>query len=274
MGWPAVERVWLPTWLRDRDAEVERLVRAAREAAGQGAAGQDAAVQGAATQDAAGPSDSQGAPEAAPVEARAATTAGYGGRVCDGGRAADVWADVPERRAYTPSRRGQPVDLDRLHDPATRAQLTFAAAEIIQIEGPVSPERLVQHWGASFGLQQVVARRSGDLLALELPGIVRGEEGFRCLEGESPGIHSHWQRSGRVAGRAVEVILLVELSNAMQAIARRRFGVSHADLARETGQAFGLARLTAGIRVRLERVLAVAVARGLLTERAERLYAA
>src|SRR3712207_795162 len=28
LGWPAVERVWLPTWLRDREAVLDRLVAA------------------------------------------------------------------------------------------------------------------------------------------------------------------------------------------------------------------------------------------------------
>lgn len=33
MGWPDVERVWMPEWLRDKDAVTERLVRAVRAAA-------------------------------------------------------------------------------------------------------------------------------------------------------------------------------------------------------------------------------------------------
>ncbi|MDF2443759.1 MAG: hypothetical protein JWR01_1962, partial [Subtercola sp.] len=263
MGWPAVERVWLPTWLRDRDAEVERLVRAAQDAAAR-----DDSAQGAAARDAAAHDDALRAPAPDAVGTPAIVVG------ADGTRAADSWADVPDWRACTPSRHGQPADLDRLHDPEVRAQLAAAAAEVIRIEGPVSPERLARQFGASFGLQRVVARRAEELLALELPGIVEGEEGFRYLEAEAPGIHSLWQKSGPGAGRAVEDISLVELGNAMQSVARLGFGVSPDDLARETAQAFGLTRLTAGIRERLERALAVALARGLLTERADRLYAA
>jgi hypothetical protein len=32
MGWQAVERVWLPEWLRDREAVLDRLVDAVRRA--------------------------------------------------------------------------------------------------------------------------------------------------------------------------------------------------------------------------------------------------
>lgn len=41
MGWPDVERVWMPEWLQDKDAVVNRLVRAVRRAAGSAVATND-----------------------------------------------------------------------------------------------------------------------------------------------------------------------------------------------------------------------------------------
>ncbi|RFA13884.1 hypothetical protein B7R21_07395 [Subtercola boreus] len=273
MGWPAIERVWLPTWLRDRDAEVERLVRAAQDAAGRGAAvGEPFSANVTAVAAAAAvPAGAGAAPFAA------GPTAGAPGPGASAGvapTAAGAWADVPVWRAWTPGRRGEPADLDRLDEPAMRSQLAETVAELIQTEGPVSPERLLRQLALAYNLPRMLARRAEKLLALDLAGIVRGEEGFRYLATQAPGIHSHWQTSEAGAGRPVDDISLVELGNAMQSVARLGFGVTQDDLVREAAQAFGFARLTAGIRGRMERALAVAVARGLLTERADRLYAA
>ncbi len=67
LGWPAVERVWLPSWLRDRDSVLDRLVAAVTPA---GATSPSAAPARAAAPAASGP-----APAPVPAPAPAAVTA-------------------------------------------------------------------------------------------------------------------------------------------------------------------------------------------------------
>ena len=155
--------------------------------------------------------------------------------------------------------------LDRLGRPEVRANIQKLAVELLATEGDLHPLRFARMVGLAHGLQRVVSRRSEQIAAVPLEGVHRDAEGF-LMSGDG-GADLGWKRSRSGSGREIAEILLRELCNAMRAVALVGLGATPDDLARLTGQALGVTRLTAGIRARLDAALADALRRGIVAER-------
>ncbi|CAN5298773.1 DUF3320 domain-containing protein [soil metagenome] len=259
MDWPAIERIWMPTWVRDRDGEIARILAAV------------AAIE-------AMPSAEiiETVPEVPDADAPVSPPAPYRGSAsaeptlaAPDEVPADRFPDIEEWREWPTRVIGEPVYLDELDDPRHSGPIHVLAQEIVTIEGPVAPERFAQLIGLAHGINRVVPRRVEEILAVPMPALDRDAEGFLFLAEDGPGDFEGWRKSAPGTGRDIDEVSRAELGNAMHDIAAVGLGLTEDDLIRVTAAAFGATRVTAGIRSRLELALRSALGRGILVERGE-----
>ncbi len=262
MRWPAVERVWLPAWLRERDATVERLVSAVDAAAEAWAAGEpshrrDAAVAPVEVDVA---STSRARPSETPVvramtvsEPNAPATSASGGLA----RHPDVVAFDPWR---PPSLGGLEV-LDGLPGAISAQRVQSALLAAIEHEGPISSVRLSKLIAEAFGLSRVQGARSAAILAQLSAAYLRSADpGFVWPMGAEPQSWHVVRTSEPGEGRALEHVSLVEIANAMAVVAQLSGGIGDTEIKREALALFGGKRLTEQISARLDQGLEIALA--------------
>ncbi|MBB2769117.1 UNVERIFIED_ORG: hypothetical protein GGE11_000012 [Mycolicibacterium obuense] len=255
MKWPAVERVWLPEWLNQRDEVLARLrksVTDAQELARRRETEPERAAEEAKPHPAEAPSAPKefmalrSAPTARPVRAkRHPMLATY--RECGPliGGDVDVLNDLPSAWA------------------ASRVRRTIEAA--IEAEGPIQPDRLARIVARAFGLGRVNDDRKRAILR-QVPAEYKRDdgEGFYWPREIDPGTWRSVRCPVEGSSRPIEEVGLVEIANAMVVVAEKTGGVSEDELMREALNLFGGRRLTPAIRSRLGLALGGAIDRGVL----------
>lgn len=260
MRWPAVERVWLPAWLSDRDAVLDKL---------------EAAFTGAAEKSPSGFDSELGAAE--DFVGLAADPVGIGGGLflkASEGLQGPVDAVVHVARAdYKPwvVRNFGTIDvLDSLQSRRSVAAVREAMLSVVEAEGPVHVERLAKLTCAAFNLNKVNGQRMNSVLQLlDRNAHQRDADGFvwdATVDKES---WEEFRPNGPEVVRKPEHISVVELRNAMVEIVRLSGGISVDELHRDTIRVFGGKRLTAGITARLNEGLQYGVDTGRLELRGE-----
>ena len=246
MNWPAVERVWLPAWIRDREAVTRQLVDVARRVSAEPA--EPEAVRIASTveldvpeqlplTDGRSPAEQTELPLAPLTPADDVTLVTF-----RSARSDDVW---------------QSGALDRLDEYPVRQLVKDRIAEVVQIEGPVESHRLASIVAQSFGVGQVRRSREDALLAL-IPDAARRREGaheFIWPDDLDPVTFRLVRVSEDSAERGVTVIPLVELSNAARHVLRARSVIRRDELRREMLTFFGFRREGGVIRERFDEAI-------------------
>lgn len=284
MGWPKVERVWLPGWIRDRDAVVERIVSAAHEVAALPA------------------SVSAPPPNVAPESAVAEgeqpdIDVAFSARIAAlptmptpvvGSGAANESGEAQRRPRHAspdPGSSGTPTALqvvpfraarsdalilegalDRLDEPLARAHVQRRLEEIVAIEGPIEGQRLASFVGQSFGLMRVRKTRADELLAM-IPSDRRQYEGDREFVWPvdvSPDDYPLVRVSDDIAHRPIETISRTELGNAVRYVLSEPGGMRRDDLRHRVMVLFGFRREGAAIRARLDAAIDDLASRGVL----------
>jgi hypothetical protein len=255
MGWSKVERVWLPSWLSERDEVVARIVQSATDAAVQHA---EDVVE--------------------PVEPEPADTAEVRSTV-------ETPVEPPVELAHglelpvfvaaddSPTAGGRDL-LDRLNERRVFDNVRAVAADIIRVESPIEATRLTRIVGRRFGLQRVVGTRSAVILAVVPRGLVHTSSlgTFVWADGTSPGSYREFRPTPAGIDRSIHEIAREEIANAMEHVARIGHGATPDELLRETAGIFGVRRLTEQIRVRLQQTLDWSVAAGRLREADGRIH--
>ncbi|MBG6183057.1 hypothetical protein IWX65_001004 [Arthrobacter sp. CAN_A214] len=271
LRWPAVERVWLPEWLVDSAAVIERL-RAAVVSAQQIIVDgfevasedptNDPAAQGADAQSdvskqeehadsmpdvyLSAPDMEQALEQEEDFEPiRAATT--------DTTAAADT-TNASIYRPWSPRVIGGIEVLDTLSSSSrSRALVTAVLTQIIDAEGPIHTVRLAKLACAAFSLNKVNSQRAGAVLRLI------DQERYRVDSDAfvwSVGLYSDrwcgYRQNGPEIDRKIEHVSKVEIANAMVAVCRKAHGIELEDLKRRVIRVFGGMRVTAGIGERLD----------------------
>jgi hypothetical protein len=310
LRWPAVERVWLPTWLADRDDVLDRLVAAV---------------------DAAAPAPVAADPEPEPVEPAAEPEPAYDGPLADVIPLRPVAAPAPvepepvepepvaepepalvavepvepepvaepepapvattARRSAAPAKASAPLDeelpffpwtpkpagekkqLDQLADPAVARLVRRVLTAGVKAEGPVHRDRLIRVTAAAFGLTRVTEARRDALLAL-LPRTATADGEFVWPGGLDRETWSFFRRQAASAERPLEHVAPEEIGNAMVALARASAGMARDELYLRTLEVFGHRRRTPALLPLLDAALTAAVARGRLTEQPTGLFTA
>ncbi|MFD4326086.1 DUF3320 domain-containing protein [Nocardioides sp. NPDC058538] len=242
MSWSGVERVWLPTWLRDPQSVVERIVVAART------------------------SEPRSVVALEPME------------VVDDDSPVLVRGvdDVPEMQLFSMVKSDDPFEaadakarhprwaLDHLEYADNKRTVTHEIQDIVRTEGPILADRLARVLAARFGLERVRQTRADEILALVPRGMIR-----RAGNGDKVAWPSNLDENDYAAfrvptagRRSVEDVPYPELRNAMIAHARAAHGMRDADLMRATARTFGIQQLGSKVAERLMGVLTAAVKSG------------
>ncbi|TCK21370.1 DUF4011 domain-containing protein [Pseudonocardia endophytica] len=254
LGWPRVERVWLPEWLADKDSVVTRLMAVVRD---NGPA--RSTVEPVPTSTPAPtvrPEVSRPEPEPRPSGAIPTLASSAPARpVMDATWPGDATEFVP----WHGRRLGGRDVLDALPGRAAAAQVREALVAVVEAEGPIHFDRLARLVGQSFDLSKLHASRR-DAILHQLP------RGLRCDRVETvawpatrdPETWTGYRPAPEGASRAIEDVPLREIVNAMAALARSTGGMELDELHRETLRVFGLKRRTGGAVERLNAAVALA----------------
>ena len=275
LKWPVVSRVWLPTWLADRDKALAEL-----EASFAG-------VEPPAETQAAEPSVAFG--EAGMTRTPSLLSAEDQDETEPAGAAEDVWAGVlgyaaDETRGPNADRKRRDVDLvqfepwdvemrggrdvlDALEwSEHARSAVSRVAVEIIDVEQAVHSDRLVKLVASAFDLSRVNANRAQSILA-QVPRLhTRGDEPNVLWSASITPASWDVVRVDENAHRPMDHVPLREIANAMADVCARSGGATRAELLREALAHFGLRRLTKGIDARMSTALDYAVRGRILAE--------
>ena len=285
MGWPAVERVWLPGWIRNRDAVVQRIKAAADEVAKRPAPDPEPSPTPEAEPDteavaetATGADDPRDEPtirvaslagDTAPAETLGGSWRHEEVRLP---RHASSGPDVAARSEVraVPFRDARSDEvildgaLDRLDDAETRAQVRRRLEEIVAAEGPIEVQLLAMLVGRSFGLMRVRQARTDELLAM-VPDSRRHRDGdheFIWPDGVAPDDYQLVRVSEDVAPRSIDQISRVELRNAVRHVLEEPRGMRRDELRHEVMGLFGFRREGGHIRARLDETIDTLAANG------------
>ncbi|HET9648578.1 MAG TPA: DUF4011 domain-containing protein [Microlunatus sp.] len=273
MGWPAVTRVWLPAWLADPDSVTRELVARAQASADAPRSSGEALVTtswstGDAVPDETGELEDEAEPD--PVEIRSEPEPESMATVeIEGSADASVTGSTQTYRESDfgpyPSSLLERID----DDPTARQHIAEVMAAIVAESGPINVERLARRTVRAYGRTRLVDSRLAQLRAL-VPGHVRRdrEEGFLWPAERGPQDWTGFRTSSDIKLRPLGDIALVEIANAMAAVAGQAMGIGTDELYRQTYKLFGGNRLTGPVRERLAAALATGERRGRLTVRA------
>ncbi|WP_425307951.1 DUF4011 domain-containing protein [Ammonicoccus fulvus] len=290
MGWPAIERVWLPEWLGDREGTLGRLVEAVAAVDGRLAVGEatsqavftpyepggDSPVLDAGEEPADGgvevdePELVSGGP-AGPID-RVDGVDGVGVEGVDpaGLGEADPLALLTSTVSFDEGPYAEPElelrprgRMDRLGYPGAASQgVTALMGEIIAAAGPISPRRVARIVVVTHNISRLTEQRFTTLRDL-LPGDVRRDpEGFLWPAGRDPLRWEGYRSGSDLKDRPLGDIALREIGNAQVDLVRRAVGISVDELFRETMRIFGGTRATDSTRDRLAAALDQAVVDG------------
>jgi len=189
-----------------------------------------------------------GSPEAEPAIAAVAAPDRDESAVTD-----DVREFVPAHSRVVGSRE----TLERLHEKAAAALVREQLLDIIESEGPVELGRLVRIVGRRFELNAVRVARAEAIAKLVPRERVRKSKRFGDFAWPSwldPDTWPGFQYAGETVYRTLDEVAPEEIMNAMEAVLEAEEIVYLDDLLRKTAEQFGIARLGANVRARLEAI--------------------
>ena len=236
MGWPAIERIWLASWLRNSDDEVARIKASYEKVLKDGPAVPEKKVK-----------KKDSAPIFTPLNTEEVE---IGENLVD-----RLLREVEEWRPMNVAIVGDKTYLDALYDQGVRKSISEIVSQLARVEGPVSSDRLAKFVGACFGFDRVVAARSAAINALPFTGLHRDDEGFLFPDGDTSFTYRGWRRGTDNALRHIQDISLSEISNAMKAICAVAQGVRPEQLNKEVARLFGVAKVSAAISKRIDDAL-------------------
>ena len=247
MGWPAVERVWLPEWVSGAAGVIEHLEATLAEAEARG--GVPAPVVQPPRRHVALAHPSASAVRASTLTASVRPTEPVVSRP------AFLQGEEPFVE-WTPRRAGDRSWLDALPDGRAATAVRDVAMDVIRAEGPIHEVRLARAVASAFDLTRLNDTRIRSILAV-VPSAARGSDelSFFWPEGRSPAAWTGFRRSSPESPRPIEDVSLIEIGNAMQALCRAGGGMEREELLREALAVFGGRRLTPAVRQRMDAAL-------------------
>ncbi|MDQ0665377.1 hypothetical protein QFZ35_003875 [Arthrobacter ulcerisalmonis] len=254
MRWPSVERVWLPAWLADSEAVLDRLELSLREAAGDVS---EEAVAEPAPREVSLPGFAGGGAvkEPAGIVTDPLGTLPLFGEIRKPAAVSSsvpVASEVATYQPWTVQAFGTTDVLDSLHSRRSIAAVRDAIGVVVAAEGPIHQDRLARLVCAAFGLNKVNGPRADSVLRLVEPSThVIDDDGFVWDATVDRRAWSVFRSNDAEIVRKPEHISVVELRNAMVDIVSATGGIGVSELHRETIQTFGGKRRTAGITARL-----------------------
>jgi hypothetical protein len=239
MRWPVVSRVWLPEWIDNREAALDRLI---------------AEIESAGTVAIATPMVE---PVEEPILAIAAPVRTAPRHEPD--------PAAPVFRGWKYKHHGFIDTLDDLPAHGASSRVAAALSEIVEAEGPIHHDRLARLAASAFGLGKVNANRAQSILRC-MPLSVRGpgDEPFAWPAAINPQAWRVFRTASYNDARPIEHVSWREIVNAMDHLCAEAMGMSETEVARLALAEFGGKRMTAGITAVLDAALAKGVQSGRL----------
>lgn len=252
MRWPAVERVWLPDWLRRREHIVAGLKAAVDQAKERVLSGDTAPEQAEPVQRAAPLRQPPPPQRTVPINRSSAP---------------QRHPMIQAYREWKPGRLGDISVLDDLSNHYAKGRVRDAIVGAMNAEAPMHPQRLAKMVAAAFDLNRVNETRQRSIQQL-VPADYRRRtgEGFYWPVGVEP---ENWRIVRRPAdgvSRQLDHVSLIEIGNAMIVVAEQTGGIVADELKREALNLLGSKRITQVVGMRLGHALTAALKRGVLRE--------
>lgn len=152
---------------------------------------------------------------------------------------------------------GSKETLDRLPDRTAAATVRDQVRDVIETEGPVELGRLARIVARRFGLNAVRSARADSIIKLVPRGQVRKNRrlgDFAWPTHLDPEAWAGFRIAGQDGARSLDEIAPEEIANAMLAVLDEYDLNLVDDLLRATAELFGITRLGANVRARLEAV--------------------
>jgi hypothetical protein len=263
LRWPAVERVWLPSWLASAGSVLDGLV-AAVDAVRVERIAQTIPFPSAAVESFKGVAALRSAVTSVALPAAAAKPAA---RPAAAARKPAVPAAMDGETPFVPwlpKPAGDRSVLDEL--PAAKAARVVrrVIAAGVKAEGPIHVDRLTKLTVNAFGLNRASEGRKNTLLSLLPPSAV--VDGYLWPDGVGPDAYEDFRRQTASTDRPIEHVAAEEIGNAMAALCRSSAGMMAEELLTQTATVFGYKRRTPAITPALEAALELALHRGRLVE--------
>jgi hypothetical protein len=250
MGWNAIERIWLPTWIRDQKGEVERIKAAFEEAK---------KVR---------PSQKQAKAVSGKKPLQSTQTIFVQRDLSKEGDGPDpvdeLLAQKEEWMQVAPTILGEQEYLNYIGQSVMRNKVNDIVLAVLNIEGPASPDRLGKLIAACFGFSKVPAARVAAINGVIAPKFKRDAEGFVYPAETTPENYSEWRWSRLGEGRVASQISLCEMANAMKSICEVSGGVRYEQLVKETTKVFGFAKKSSQTDARFTMALEWGISNGRL----------
>jgi hypothetical protein len=254
MGWPSVERVWMPEWLADPAPVVSRLV-AALEMAASRPRGQDIVA-------------SPAAPLPVPDNSETAPAPLLGNDAIGTALVEDDFGefDLPNATEFVPWRPqpwGDRSWLDALPDRRAQERVRQTINEVVEAEGPIALERLARLVASAYDLTRLNAARITSIVSC-VPRDHRDEKGFAWPAEVDRSAWKTFRTATTDEPRQVTDIHPQELVNAIVALCHDAHGMTEEETLKETLALFGWRRRTEATVAPVQAALQAALADGSL----------
>jgi hypothetical protein len=262
LRWPAVERVWLPSWLGDPAGVSDHLVASVDTVPVEPVPAdvpEPIAFPTAAVESFKGVAALRSAVTSVAVEAtpkpKPAARKPAGPVVMDGETAFVPWI---------PKTAGEKSVLDELPTAKAARAVRKVLNAGIKAEGPIHVDRLTKLTVGAFGLTRSSEARKTALLSTLPPSAV--VEDYLWPEGVDPSSWTGFRRQQSSTDRPIDHVAPEEIASAMAALCRASAGMRREELLTQTAAVFGYKRRTPATTPALEAALKWALHRGRLTE--------
>ena len=258
MHWPAVERIWLPAWLRDREAVIARVRETVAEA-------KQRVLRREVEPDPARRVPERLKPvESAPQPVTFAKIASAPPQPPQAKR----HPMIQVYRPWTPHIFGDVSALDQMSPsrPSSSPRVNAAIVAVVEAEGPIQPDRLAKLVASSFGLNRVSADRRRAIQRMVPADFKREADECFWPRDIDPDTWRVVRRPGEGTSRPIEEVPLLEIGNGMIVVAEQAGGIGDDELRREALNLLGGRRKTEAVDDRLDAALKRALARGVLRQ--------
>jgi hypothetical protein len=257
MAWTSVERIWLPMWLKDPDGEISRIELAMKSALARKA--EEVNVEPEPLPPITPLVDEPEVPVSSPIASVTAEQTEPTPRAPKAEDGLQYW--MPWEVQII----GGKWQIDQLPTQRSERAVQVAMLEILKVESPIEPMRAAKLVGLAYDLSSMFEKRANDILAVQIPGTVRDQEGFIYLESQDPNKGwTGWRATRDGDSRKLAEVSLPEIVNGMRHLAIKGLGVSEEELFRDAALLFGTKRLTDAVKTRMSQALAYGLSKGIL----------
>ncbi len=296
MGWERVERVWLPSWIRDPESVVRDVSASAEEIAAGSLDSEDIPSPAEHELEILKPvasiavipeplppqpaeleySEAEVPPEPnvlakrAPAREAEPTALTPQETAAPAARRYLPRGEMPTELPFRPAKTTEVAACETLEDltsPFNRSSVRQELESVIEEEGPVEEQRLARIVGLRFGISRMHSDRRDAILGTLSDGYRKNDllgDTYYWPLGVSPDQYAYYRGGNQRNRRAISEIPAEEIANAAISLASKRKHISHEGLIEGLKAKFIFKRLGTEVRSKFEKVIRILVEDGIL----------